>query len=375
MARLGSWDLTGYPPTWFDVDNNIGGVWDRDAIPIPGAPPPPPPPPFLIGSSGNAQYLDKLYRDEVDAKRKLESDRALRALEEIYRIERVQREAQQGRQTMAAQLLAMLQAAASVGPPPPPAPPPRPLVSDSAGELPPGAAGLPAVEKLALGAALLLAAAPKLDGTKPGKTKARKTAGATAGPTAPQKTEDLARRGWIKVAASVAEALYENGSVLVALGPDLVEARISKAEGGWQKASEGKSRFYAFVHPVTDKTLLKISARLSGAGAQAVAMASFGWVKVTQALAEHLYAHTRVAMLGDRDKARKDPKVHDSAQIGWEIACQLEEAARSLETCGPRGWTWPSAFVDTTAGRRQVRSGFSGEKARLSFYVRACQPS
>jgi len=108
MARLGSWDLTGYPPTWFDVDNNIGGVWDRDAIPIPGAPPPPPPPPFLIGSSGNAQYLDKLYRDEVDAKRKLESDRALRALEEIYRIERVQREAQQGRQTMAAQLLAML---------------------------------------------------------------------------------------------------------------------------------------------------------------------------------------------------------------------------------------------------------------------------
>ena len=45
MARLGSWDLTGYAPTWFDVDNDVNGWWDRDLVPGPSSPPPPPPPP------------------------------------------------------------------------------------------------------------------------------------------------------------------------------------------------------------------------------------------------------------------------------------------------------------------------------------------
>jgi hypothetical protein len=45
MARLGSFDIQAYGPTWFDVDNDMGGRFDRDLIPMPAAPPPPPPPP------------------------------------------------------------------------------------------------------------------------------------------------------------------------------------------------------------------------------------------------------------------------------------------------------------------------------------------
>ncbi len=50
MARLGSWDIDGYVPTWFDVDNDPGGVWDRDAIP--NTTPGPGPVPFVFQMSG-----------------------------------------------------------------------------------------------------------------------------------------------------------------------------------------------------------------------------------------------------------------------------------------------------------------------------------
>jgi hypothetical protein len=42
MARLGSWDTIGYAPTWFDVDNDTGGWWDRDLIPNKTGPGPTP---------------------------------------------------------------------------------------------------------------------------------------------------------------------------------------------------------------------------------------------------------------------------------------------------------------------------------------------
>jgi hypothetical protein len=56
VARLGSWDIGGYGPTWFDIDANVGGWFDRDLIPQIKAPPPPPPPtppaPILTGGGG-----------------------------------------------------------------------------------------------------------------------------------------------------------------------------------------------------------------------------------------------------------------------------------------------------------------------------------
>jgi hypothetical protein len=44
MARLDSFDVTAYPPTWNDVTQNFMGWMDRDFVPPPAAPPPPPPP-------------------------------------------------------------------------------------------------------------------------------------------------------------------------------------------------------------------------------------------------------------------------------------------------------------------------------------------
>jgi hypothetical protein len=44
VARLDSWDVTAYAPTWFDIDIDQAGWWDRDLVPNPVVPPPPPPP-------------------------------------------------------------------------------------------------------------------------------------------------------------------------------------------------------------------------------------------------------------------------------------------------------------------------------------------
>jgi hypothetical protein len=38
MARLCSWDLTGYAPEWWDVDADVLGWWDRDLVPAPFTP-------------------------------------------------------------------------------------------------------------------------------------------------------------------------------------------------------------------------------------------------------------------------------------------------------------------------------------------------
>jgi hypothetical protein len=45
VARLDSFDITACPKTWFDVDNDQNGWWDRDLVDCRGVPPPPPPPP------------------------------------------------------------------------------------------------------------------------------------------------------------------------------------------------------------------------------------------------------------------------------------------------------------------------------------------
>jgi len=70
MARVGSWDVGGYPATWFDGDADVGGWFDRDAIPSSVAPPEPPAPlPFvfqiLSGADVASDYFflfDPLYR-------------------------------------------------------------------------------------------------------------------------------------------------------------------------------------------------------------------------------------------------------------------------------------------------------------------------
>jgi hypothetical protein len=40
MARLGSFDICAYAPTWFDVNSDVGGWVDRDYIPMPTGPGP-----------------------------------------------------------------------------------------------------------------------------------------------------------------------------------------------------------------------------------------------------------------------------------------------------------------------------------------------
>ena len=46
MARLDSWDVCAFQPTWFDVNFSPAGTgwWDRDLVPPPVVPPPPPKP-------------------------------------------------------------------------------------------------------------------------------------------------------------------------------------------------------------------------------------------------------------------------------------------------------------------------------------------
>jgi hypothetical protein len=45
VARLDSFDITACPVTWFDVDLDQNGWWDRDLVDCRITPPPPPPPP------------------------------------------------------------------------------------------------------------------------------------------------------------------------------------------------------------------------------------------------------------------------------------------------------------------------------------------
>jgi hypothetical protein len=104
----------------------------------------------------------------------------------------------------------------------------------------------------------------------------------------------------------------------------------SKDKGGWELASEGKTRFFAFVASIEDSALLKNASRLTPANSQAVAMAARGYIKVTRQLAEYLYGKgLPVSILGAADPPRKDPKTYEAATLGWEIACQLEESKRS----------------------------------------------
>jgi hypothetical protein len=44
VARLDSFDVNAYPPTWFDLSADVNGWWDRDLVPGPGVPPAPPAP-------------------------------------------------------------------------------------------------------------------------------------------------------------------------------------------------------------------------------------------------------------------------------------------------------------------------------------------
>ena len=61
MARVGSWDITGYATTWSDINADISGWIDRDYIPFEVTPTPPPPPPkpppkFVSGGAPPFSY-------------------------------------------------------------------------------------------------------------------------------------------------------------------------------------------------------------------------------------------------------------------------------------------------------------------------------
>jgi len=97
VARLGSWDVTAFTPTWFDIDLNQNGCWDHDLVPSPVLPPPPPPPPaprprparrrsrVSTGGGGSGSYrppdwlLNLIQPSEVEKKpsEKIEADYAL----------------------------------------------------------------------------------------------------------------------------------------------------------------------------------------------------------------------------------------------------------------------------------------------------------
>ena len=49
MARLDSFDICAYAPTWFDVCADVNGWADRDFVPAPVIPPPIPPAPPPVG--------------------------------------------------------------------------------------------------------------------------------------------------------------------------------------------------------------------------------------------------------------------------------------------------------------------------------------
>jgi len=67
MARPGSWDVTGFGTTWFDVTGDVSGWMDWDFIPFPAPPTPPtppvppaPPPRPTVTGGGGFRILDPL---------------------------------------------------------------------------------------------------------------------------------------------------------------------------------------------------------------------------------------------------------------------------------------------------------------------------
>lgn len=96
MARLGSWDPTAYPPTWFDVDNDTGGQFDRDAIPMPK---PVPPGPVVAAPTSGADVRLAWEEELLERRiRDLEGDRDPRTpfTEIMGRLEALQARAHAG---------------------------------------------------------------------------------------------------------------------------------------------------------------------------------------------------------------------------------------------------------------------------------------